>query len=132
MIQQFTSKWIGVSKGSKTNAMSPLCWITGFLELLLMYGFLQSPNFFVQIWCGVLMTIGLLFICGMFLFFAYFDPDRLQSEAFLIEKQTRNSLYETRGSDIEAGIFFNSEQLTQIQSSQSVIKAINAENPKES
>lgn len=123
MAHQFSSKWgQGIFKGFKTNAMSPLCWAMGFLELLFMYGFVYSPSLLVQIWSGILLSIGFLFICGMFFFFAWRDPDRLQSEEFLIEKQTMNALYESKGSAGEAGVFFNSAQQPKIQSSCSVGK----------
>lgn len=109
----------GFFKSFKSNVMSPLNWLMGFLELVFMVGFVTAPNLLVQVWSGILLSLGLVYICGVFLFFALRDPDRLQSEEFLMEKQTINALYESKGAKGESWITFNSKQHPKIEYQQS-------------
>lgn len=76
----------------KPNAMSFLVWMLAFCGYIFWQGVLKSPNLWVQVATFALIGIVVIYCLVAFSYFMIKDPDRLQSESFLLKKQVANTL----------------------------------------
>jgi hypothetical protein len=69
----------------RTNAMRPLNWFIGIAQTLLSGGLFAYPDFWVKIFCAVLIVCLLIFYGAVYVYFMVKNPDRLQSEQYNLE-----------------------------------------------
>lgn len=76
----------------KSNAMASVNWVVSFCLTLFGTGVVAGPSDWIQIFSAALIVALLVFYCGLVIYFAIFDPSRLQSERYNLEMHAINAL----------------------------------------